>query len=473
MIEKRDPLDLKPHKLNREIYGKEAVDKDLVKSINEIGLLQELVIKNDGTVISGHRRLKAVLFLGPEKINSVSCKIVSFDNKMEEKKALISYNLYREKTQPQLAAEGKILEEIYAEEAEKRMKAGKKQDSSAPDQTDPVLKSSTWSMNEIKNQPGRTRAKVAKELQMGEETYRRLTKVREASESEDPVLQEIGSRLMNDPMKINPKFNLLRSFEKIYKAFDNENIKIKDYAQGLVVDIQSKLIKIEDAHQELINFTVALKKKEKALKDAYPSDDYEGPEEYIDNEEGIKRKKELNSIIHAKPADDTVKPIFDTKPRVSPKYQVLLDAVKDANTEISYIASVLKENVDNDDMTIDEAYHALESKISEIEARESMKDIPEEPGETLEKTEVKTDAPGTHTPESLEVATDSPENNYPDHDFCKKCKEGPVIGLGGIDADIKILMQASLEAAKYNGNWKMEYHMLLNKVLVELQSSNS
>ena len=54
---------LKTCPINSEIYRDSDVG-DLVNSIGEVGLLQPLVVTPDNTIISGHRRFKAIQSLG-------------------------------------------------------------------------------------------------------------------------------------------------------------------------------------------------------------------------------------------------------------------------------------------------------------------------------------------------------------------------------------------------------------------------
>ena len=478
MIRRMDPMDLKPHPINEKIYGKEPVDQELVKSIKKIGLLEMLVIKEDGTVISGHRRLKAVLAAGPEYVKKVPCDIVGFADEFEEKEALVSYNLQRQKTDVQLANEGMILEEIYQHKAEKRRLANLKQNSKNEDQeSTEVLNLST---SDDKNKPGRTRAKVANELGMGEESYRKLKKLREASESDDQVIAQIADRLLKDSMSKNKKYNLFLNFMKIYHDCKSENPAISDYAIGLVSDIYGRFTKIEDAHLELLNYKNALEKKEKALKDEYPSDDYESDsKEYIEDEADLQEEKpkDINSILSAKPVDESKKIKVGQDPFVF--------GIKHSNPEVAGLAVELRLKVENNEIDSDEAENIVTEKIRELNrierARREMMKVPEESGEILEKESErpthnsskmerpkdhkpdKIDTPGVETPSSLEKSEVT--------DFCKRCKEGPIVGSGGISADIKILINASMEAAKHKHNWSMDNHMLLNKVLVALTSS--
>ena len=447
-----NPLDLKPHPINEKIYGKEPVDQELVKSIKKIGLLEMLVIKQDGTVISGHRRLKAVLEVGPEYVKKVPCNIVGFADEFEEKEALVSYNLQRKKTDMQLVAEIEILEQIYKHRAKIRQLTGLKQNNNSDDHSPTVVAKSATTEQDKKNRPGRTRDKVAEDLGISSRTVGMLKKLREASESDDTVIAQIADRLLKDQeLSKNKKYNLFLNFMKIYHECNHKNPKISDYATGLVSDICGGFSKIEDAHMELANYIKAVENKEKAHINGVQGKVMERP-----------NSKEINSILGAKPVD---KPV---KSKVSLKYQALLDAANAAKNENVFISDFARHQikcVDNDELTIDDAYENVKSFIREQrakeQARKEMLKMPAEPGELLEK-EFHDDTPGDIIPSSLEKKGD---------DFCKRCKEGPIVGSGGISADIKILINASMEAAKHKNNWSMDNHMLLNKVLVELTNS--
>ncbi|MFM6025941.1 MAG: ParB/RepB/Spo0J family partition protein, partial [Dolichospermum sp.] len=64
-MKERKVAELKPHPINESIYGDEDI-KEFAQSIKENGLRVPLTIKPDGTIISGHRRWKAVKLLGWE-----------------------------------------------------------------------------------------------------------------------------------------------------------------------------------------------------------------------------------------------------------------------------------------------------------------------------------------------------------------------------------------------------------------------
>lgn len=86
--------DIKVHPKNLEIYGVDRPDEleDLVKSIEQDGLFEPLVITKDNTLLSGHRRLQAIQQLGWE---DVPVRVIEPDNEVI---ALVSFNKYRTKT---------------------------------------------------------------------------------------------------------------------------------------------------------------------------------------------------------------------------------------------------------------------------------------------------------------------------------------------------------------------------------------
>jgi len=116
-----DVSKLKPHPRNAEIYGEEYVS-DLIVQIEAYGgIADPLKIKEDYTIISGHRRWQAARELG---MAEVPCQIVSYDSEEEELAALVMFNYHRTKTNEQRAREGMVLEQaLKAEGMERRLRA--------------------------------------------------------------------------------------------------------------------------------------------------------------------------------------------------------------------------------------------------------------------------------------------------------------------------------------------------------------
>lgn len=118
----KSPKDLKPHPLNKEIYGEEIADPDLVESIKNKGILETLVIRDDNVILSGHRRWLAAKALNLEK---APCRVLSFSDPLDEEETLIEFNRQREKTFSQRMKESDHLLVIEKKKADARMKLGK------------------------------------------------------------------------------------------------------------------------------------------------------------------------------------------------------------------------------------------------------------------------------------------------------------------------------------------------------------
>jgi len=113
----KHPKELRPHPLNKEIYGDETADPDLVESIHNKGILETLVIRDDNVILSGHRRWVAAKALNLDKI---PCRVLTFSDPLDEKEALIEFNRQREKTFSQKMKESDHLLVIERERAKAR-----------------------------------------------------------------------------------------------------------------------------------------------------------------------------------------------------------------------------------------------------------------------------------------------------------------------------------------------------------------
>jgi len=99
---------LSHHPINRSIYTLSSID-DLMRSIDEMGLLQPLVIDQNNYVISGNRRLKSIQKLGWK---SVSVEQISVADD-EVVPLIISYNHQRVKSTREILNEYAALEKIH------------------------------------------------------------------------------------------------------------------------------------------------------------------------------------------------------------------------------------------------------------------------------------------------------------------------------------------------------------------------
>ncbi len=176
----RRTTDLKPHPMNHKLYGEEVLPPEFVASIRENGILVPLAVKDDGTIISGHRRWQAALALGME---TVPVQIVDYADDLDEREAIIEFNRQREKTFSQKMAEAEELEAVERERARKRQ--GERTDLT-----------SAKHLAEVERIPQRSAQKVAESVGLGShETYRKAAKVWEAAKKGDETAKKLLEEL--------------------------------------------------------------------------------------------------------------------------------------------------------------------------------------------------------------------------------------------------------------------------------------
>lgn len=112
-----DPLNLHPHELNAAIYGTDDLPLEFLRSIEMFGVLTPLVVLEDGTIISGHRRWLAAK---QTKQSSIPIRVVVMTDELDIAQMLIESNRQRDKTFSQKMREAEVLRNIEAERARKR-----------------------------------------------------------------------------------------------------------------------------------------------------------------------------------------------------------------------------------------------------------------------------------------------------------------------------------------------------------------
>jgi len=123
--ETRDPNGLRAHPLNAAIYGQETFDKFLKESIAADGIITPLVIDQDDTILSGHRRWQIAQALGLPVVPVVVREIT---DPLDGERALIESNRQREKTATQRQKEVGELMRIIGAQSQERMRAGVTED---------------------------------------------------------------------------------------------------------------------------------------------------------------------------------------------------------------------------------------------------------------------------------------------------------------------------------------------------------
>ena len=117
MSDTRNPRTLNAHPLNLEVYGAEELPADFVENVRAFGILEPIVIKADGTIISGHRRWRAAVQL---ELATVPVRLVAFADVLDERQAILDHNRQREKTFSQRMREAEVWEAIEKERAKQR-----------------------------------------------------------------------------------------------------------------------------------------------------------------------------------------------------------------------------------------------------------------------------------------------------------------------------------------------------------------
>jgi ParB-like chromosome segregation protein Spo0J/ribosomal protein L21E len=113
----RNPKALKPHPWNSSIYGEAEDVTELISLIRASEWVKPLVLTPTGTIISGHRRWKAVLALGWEK---VPVEVREFASELAELEALLLENASRFKTTEQKVREAQAWKEVETHKARTR-----------------------------------------------------------------------------------------------------------------------------------------------------------------------------------------------------------------------------------------------------------------------------------------------------------------------------------------------------------------
>jgi len=181
-MEERKTSELKSNKLSTKLYGDDDLTQDFIDSVDKKGILEPITIKDDGTILSGHRRWGAAKSLGLER---VPVDIVTLFEDDVEIEIIIDFNRHREKTVSQKLAEAEAIEKI-----EKVRSAARKNATQIKNGKPPV------SVKKRTPEKGRTSDKVAKKTGFGSGTkYEKAKTVKKAADAGDKVAQNEMKKL--------------------------------------------------------------------------------------------------------------------------------------------------------------------------------------------------------------------------------------------------------------------------------------
>ena len=206
--ETRKLSDLRENPKSVEIYGADDIS-DLLESIPGEGVLEPLVIKPDGTILSGHRRFRAAKQLvGEGRVESdvVPCRVVDVRDETEEKDLIIQFNRQRKKTFEQMMKEAQVLEAVEKTKAEERQRSGlllgerRKLPSASGEANGP--------------RQGKAAEAVAGEIGVSRATYERGKKVWDAAKQGDPTAQQLVRKLNRGEVTVSDAYQRVRSEEK-------------------------------------------------------------------------------------------------------------------------------------------------------------------------------------------------------------------------------------------------------------------
>lgn len=192
----KDTKLLRPHPENKSIYGEESIDRDLLQSIHDRGMLEPIVINDHNVILSGHRRWIAAKEL---KIDRVPCRIVSFENELDELEALIEFNRQRIKTFVQSMNEGDKLSIIASKRAKQRIIAAQNNNA--------AIAASATLRQQVAENTGKTSEAVAEKIGMKPRTYEKAAAVWKRAKEGDEKALEFIEKVDKGEVTINKAYN--------------------------------------------------------------------------------------------------------------------------------------------------------------------------------------------------------------------------------------------------------------------------
>jgi len=165
----------------------------LAESIRSVGLLQPVVIRRDGTVIAGERRLAAVKQLGWERVSVRVAR--DLETALDYLRAERDENICRKELLPtEIASLAAALEPLEREDAQRRQEASRAKPGERADER--------ASTTDARSAGGRTDKRVASALGVGKTTLRKIMEVTAKAKDDPEHFGDLPGEMDKAPRKV-------------------------------------------------------------------------------------------------------------------------------------------------------------------------------------------------------------------------------------------------------------------------------
>jgi N6-adenosine-specific RNA methylase IME4 len=232
LIELMDIMKLKNHSLNAQIYGDTEPNDDLLESIRNNGILEPIVVTQEGTILSGHRRFRAAKSLG---LNFVPVRTIEVNSELDEQETILEFNRQREKTFSQKMREADKLKEIVAMRAKEKQRqqgefgkfGGKRsseavEDASNHEQTlGPTLVQGFAPEEKKRDNEARTSTVLAAHVGMKRVSFEKAQKIFQHAQNGDEKARELVKKLDAGTTTVNAAYSEVVVNEQKKAAIEN------------------------------------------------------------------------------------------------------------------------------------------------------------------------------------------------------------------------------------------------------------
>src|SRR5262245_2390474 len=199
----------------REVRGSAAELNDLVRSMKDVGQLQEIVLDSQWRLLAGRRRVEAARRLGWTQLRALVDP--GLDDAVQALKAERDENTGRVAlTREEMLELASRLMELEKPKALARERAGKPA-GNLPEG----------------GEPGRARDKVADAVGMGARTLTKAQAVLDAAKKEPERYYDLGKRVRSEDEAVDPIYSELKQRREVYEAAEEDPAAFMDLANRL------------------------------------------------------------------------------------------------------------------------------------------------------------------------------------------------------------------------------------------------